>query len=185
MKHRIISRGEVFEALSVARLACAPADVPDFLEDHHQDPQQGVASLPSALAANYVGVSNGHLSDIYEALTGERVEVMGDEGVLLECPCCGHSTLDERYDLAAGTGYDICRYCGWEDDGTSNPDALSSVNRGSMSEYREQLIVRRNFFARDRWKKDADDSANRHQRGDAMSGDKTSPRLVARLGGGK
>jgi hypothetical protein len=38
------------------------------------------------------------------------------------CPCCGHLTLPER------GGYDICRKCGWEDDGQDDHD--SHVVRG-------------------------------------------------------
>jgi hypothetical protein len=38
------------------------------------------------------------------------------------CPCCGHPTLDER------GGYEICRECGWEDDGQDEHD--SALVRG-------------------------------------------------------
>ena len=38
------------------------------------------------------------------------------------CPCCGHPTLGER------GAYEICRICGWEDDGQDDHD--SSVVRG-------------------------------------------------------
>ncbi len=57
----------------------------------------------------------------------------------LPCSCCGRRTLTERYDPRQGTGYDVCDHCSWEDDGTSDPDALSSVNHGSMAEYRLRL----------------------------------------------
>lgn len=38
------------------------------------------------------------------------------------CPCCGHRTLHER------GAYEICRQCGWEDDGQDDHD--SAVVRG-------------------------------------------------------
>src|SRR5712671_3874409 len=38
------------------------------------------------------------------------------------CPCCGHTTLDER------GAYEICSECGWEDDGQDDHD--SDVVRG-------------------------------------------------------
>lgn len=152
---RTITRDEVFKLLSTARLTCWPAGIADFLEDYHQDPGRPEVGLPLALADHYAGVQNGHLSDIYEALTGERVEVVGGAGKLLECPCCRYRTLTERFDADAGTGFDVCRYCGWEDDGTSNPESRSSANKGSMAEYRQRLSERRNFFARGRWDRNA------------------------------
>jgi hypothetical protein len=36
---------------------------------------------------------------------------------LYTCPCCGHATLTER------GAYDICRECGWEDDGQDDHDS--------------------------------------------------------------
>jgi cysteine-rich CPCC protein len=38
------------------------------------------------------------------------------------CPCCGHPALAER------GAYEICRVCGWEDDGQDDHD--SAVVRG-------------------------------------------------------
>lgn len=58
---------------------------------------------------------------------------------LLPCPCCGAHTLTERYDLLQGTGYDICSFCDWEDDGTTDIHAYQSINRGSIADYRKRL----------------------------------------------
>ena len=55
------------------------------------------------------------------------------------CPCCGYRTLTEKYDPEKGTGYDICPYCGWEDDGTAEDGAYSSANRGRMTDYRKRI----------------------------------------------
>ncbi|RKG53692.1 hypothetical protein D7X30_29960 [Corallococcus sp. AB011P] len=72
-------------------------------------------------------------------------------GFLLPCPCCGRRTLTERYDAVVGTGYDICDHCRWEDDGTVSDTAHSSVNRGAMSQYREQIREESNYFYREKW----------------------------------
>lgn len=152
---RTISREEVFKLISEVRLACAPSGISDLLEDYHQDPGQPEVGLPLALAEYYLGVRNGHLSDIYQALTGARVEVVGDEGTLLSCPCCGYRTLTERFNPKAGTGFDICRYCNWEDDGTLEAESYSSPNRGSMRDYRKRLIEQGNFFRRGRWDRES------------------------------
>src|SRR5262245_54638299 len=60
---------------------------------------------------------------------------------LYTCPCCGHATLPER------GGYDICRECGWEDDGQDDHD--SSVSRDgpngpnfSLDDARAEYVAR-------------------------------------------
>lgn len=99
------------------------------------------------------GCSNGFLSDFYLTLTGEKVEVIGTVQSNFACPCCGFQTLSEVYDIQKGTGYDICRYCQWEDDGTVEVSKHSSVNRGSISDYRQRILKNRNFFYKDKWLK--------------------------------
>jgi hypothetical protein len=70
---------------------------------------------------------------------------------LLPCPCCGYKTLTEQYDIEEGTGYDICPYCNWEDDGTLDSNAFSSVNNGSISDYRKALQLNFNKYYIDKW----------------------------------
>ncbi len=82
------------------------------------------------------GVSNGFLSEVVHAVTGYEIEVVGDVEELFLCPCCGFKTLTELYDVSEGTGYDICPYCKWEDDGTTEINVYSSVNKGSIEDYR-------------------------------------------------
>ncbi|MDE5781345.1 MAG: hypothetical protein K2I03_07670 [Lachnospiraceae bacterium] len=41
--------------------------------------------------------------------------------------------LTEEYNLDEGTGYDICPYCNWEDDGSTDINVYRSVNRGSYT----------------------------------------------------
>jgi hypothetical protein len=53
------------------------------------------------------------------------------------CPCCGHVTLPER------GGYDICRKCGWEDDGQDDHDAhvvRGGPNDGSLEDARAAYV---------------------------------------------
>jgi hypothetical protein len=55
------------------------------------------------------------------------------------CPCCGHATLGER------GGYDICRECGWEDDGQDDHD--SAVVRGGPNGAESLDDARRRYVA--------------------------------------
>jgi hypothetical protein len=57
--------------------------------------------------------------DMYAA---QRNVLAGPGPQFYTCPCCGHPTLTER------GGYEICRECGWEDDGQDDHD--SGVIRG-------------------------------------------------------
>lgn len=56
------------------------------------------------------------------------------------CPCCGHITLPER------GMYEICRECGWEDDGQDDHDA--PVVRGGPNG-RQSLDDARAAYERD------------------------------------
>lgn len=128
-----------------------PCVVQEFLDDYHQGAGAPECALPQALSDYYAGVSNGYLSEIYEALTGTRVEVVGEVVELLPCPCCHLKTLHELFNADAGTGYDICPYCGWEDDGTSDPSTRSGANSGSMEDYLAKVESDPNYFFRARW----------------------------------
>ena len=99
------------------------------------------------------GFSNGFLSEFYLTLTGEKFEVIGETQKLFSCPCCGFQTLSEIYDVQKGTGYDICRYCQWGDDGTVDVNKSRSVNRGSISDYRQHILENSNFFYKGKWLK--------------------------------
>ncbi len=97
------------------------------------------------------GVSNGFLSELIHAISGYEIEVTGDVENLFICPCCEYKTLSEKYDMNEGTGYDICPYCKWEDDGTLDINKRSSVNRGSISDYRKRLKLNPNKYYIDKW----------------------------------
>ena len=92
------------------------------------------------------GVSNGFLSEIVHAVTGYEIEVAGDVEELFPCPCCGFKTLTELYDVSEGTGYDICPYCKWEDDGTTEINVYRSINRGTIEDYHNNIQANFNKY---------------------------------------
>lgn len=122
----------------------------DSLDYETQDLESGVSDK---IKHELIGCSNGFLSEFYLTLTGERVEVIGETQKLFSCPCCSFKTLSEVYDIQKGTGYDICRYCQWEDDGTVDLNKTSSVNRGSISDCRQYILENRSFFYKGKWLK--------------------------------
>lgn len=149
-----ISRADVIKLLVQCRLAvCSKESIREFLEEPElvNDNSELELKMFEILSELYRGNSNGYLSDLYEAITGDRLEVVGDVDELYKCPCCGYRTLTECYDVDKGTGYDICDYCRWEDDGTKEVDQRSSVNRGSIREYRAKIEENRNYYYRNRW----------------------------------
>lgn len=97
------------------------------------------------------GVSNGFLAQLIETITGITVKVEGEVERLYECPCCGYKTLSEKYDSIEGTGYDICPYCGWEDDGTTDIEIIRSINHGSIQEYRNRMETDKNTYYINKW----------------------------------
>lgn len=103
------------------------------------------------LDTNFQGVSNGFLSEIIESIIGYKVEVCGNVEVLYPCPCCGFRTLTEIYNPIEGTGYDICSYCNWEDDGTTDANSYRSINRGSMADYRQRIQKNFNRYYINKW----------------------------------
>lgn len=92
----------------------------DFLESNEEKIE---------LETGIQGVSNGFLSEILCAITGYDIEVCGEMNKLFACPCCGLRTLTEIYNPIEGTGYEICPYCNWEDDGTTDTKIYRSINK--------------------------------------------------------
>lgn len=143
-----ISRTDAIKLISQAREAlCDAQALQDLMDDYH------ASTVHEALLSAYGGVTNGYLSQVYEAISGRVIEVIGKTEDRFPCPCCGRRTLTELYDTQAGTGYDICDHCRWEDDGTSDPERHSSVNRGSMTEYRTRLGKESNYYFSEKWAK--------------------------------
>jgi hypothetical protein len=124
---------------------CDQVTIESLLEDY------GVDTLVDAVRDEYAGVSNGFLAQVCSAISARELEVIGAPEPRLPCPCCARRTLTELYDVALGTGYDICDYCGWEDDGTSDITVRSSVNHGSIAEYRDRISSAGNPCPCDKW----------------------------------
>lgn len=97
------------------------------------------------------GISNGFLAELIHLFTGYEVEVYGEVEVRYPCPCCGFRTLTESYDPEEGTGYEVCPYCKWEDDGTVDIEAYRSINRGSISDYRKRMQRESNRYYIEKW----------------------------------
>lgn len=97
------------------------------------------------------GISNGFLSEIIHTITGYEVEVFGEVEELYPCPCCGFKTLTEYFDAKEGTGYDICPYCHWEDDGTTETKSYRSINKGSIEDYRKKMRANFNKYYISKW----------------------------------
>lgn len=55
---------------------------------------------------------------------------------MYKCSCCEYLTLSEKGE------YDICRLCGWEDDGTlpSENEKYSSVNACTLQESKDKFL---------------------------------------------
>lgn len=114
----------------------------DFLENNMEE---------TDLDIEVQGVSNGFLSEILCMVIGQNIEIYGDVEKLFPCPCCGLRTLTEEYNLDEGTGYDICPYCNWEDDGTTDINVYRSINRGSIEDYRNRIQANYNKYYINKW----------------------------------
>lgn len=114
----------------------------DFLESNEEQ---------TDLETYMQGVTNGFISEIIRAVTGYEIEVCGEVERLFPCPCCGLRTLTEIYDANEGTGYDICPYCNWEDDGTTEINVYRSINKGSIEDYRNNMQANSNKYFINKW----------------------------------
>lgn len=148
---RQISRNDVINIISNYRMKFISKD--QLIGSLDYETQNLEFEIFDKIRYELIGCSNGFLSEFYLTLTGDRAEVIGETQKLFSCPCCGYQTLSEVYDVQKGTGYDICRYCQWEDDGTVEVSKHSSVNRESISDYRQRILENRNFFYKDKWLK--------------------------------
>lgn len=144
---KTIPRHDAIRLIARARESvCDSATLQELLDNY------GVTTVFDALGQAYAGVSNGFLSQVYAAISGTTVEIVGEPDNRLRCPCCNRQTLDERFDSEAGTGYDVCDHCGWEDDGTRDDHQHSSVNHGTMAEYRGRMVRESNYYFCDKWR---------------------------------
>lgn len=143
---RNISREKCFELIrSIRDMVEIRIDVSRYLEEGSSNNNMELSEV------DFEGVSNGYLSEIIYALTGYEVDVIGEVEELFPCPCCGLKTLTELYDKNAGTGYDICPYCNWEDDGTTDINSYRSINNGSIVDYLNKIQRNPNKYYRNKW----------------------------------
>ena len=91
------------------------------------------------------------MSEIIQSIIGYKVEVCREIEVLFPCPRCGFRTLTESYNPMEETGYDICPYCNWEDDGTIDANTYRSINRGSIADYRQRIRENPNRYYINKW----------------------------------
>ncbi len=141
-----ISRKSAIKLLSAIRkVSEANIDLKQYFEYNFLEKTE------TELDIEVQGVSNGFLSEILGMIIGQNIEVYGDVERLFPCPCCGLRTLTEEYNLDKGTGYDICPYCNWEDDGTTDVNVYTSINRGSITDYRNRIKENYNKYYINKW----------------------------------
>jgi hypothetical protein len=143
-----LSRVDAIRLIARARdSVCESSQLKELMDDYNAH------TVFDALLDAYAGVSNGFLACVCEAITGKSFEVVGEPEARLPCPCCHRRTLTEVYDASKGTGYDVCDHCHWEDDGTVRDDVVSSVNRGSMEQYRARMNAEADAHSCEKWRK--------------------------------
>ena len=76
------------------------------------------------------------------------LRTLESDGELFPCPCCGLRTLTETFNPSEGTGYDICPFCNWEDDGTTDIKKYRSINKGSIEDYRKKILKKYNSIGK-------------------------------------
>lgn len=145
---KIISRENAVKLLSLVRSIIE--EKVDFKEIFFENTLENNIELNEI---DFSGIGNGFLSEVINIVTGYKVEVIGDVESLYTCPCCSFKTLTELYDKDEGTGYDICSYCMWEDDGTKDINSYSSINKGSIADYRNKICSNPDKYYTNKWLK--------------------------------
>lgn len=144
MRKLVISRENAFELIGVIHDIVSEKDLSIYLGDYLKEEQ-------NEFEVDLLGTSNGFLSEVVHTITGYEVEVCGEVEDLFPCPCCGFKTLTERFNPKEGTGYDICPYCNWEDDGTTDINSYRSINKGSILDYRNKISANFNKYYINKW----------------------------------
>jgi hypothetical protein len=147
-----ILRMDVFKLIAKCRKKFSSPEVMNYFLESDDPKDHSKNKIIDMVYEMYSGTNNGYLSDLYEAITGCQIEVIGDVSKRFSCSCCHLKTLSEKHHLEDGTEYDICDYCFWEDDGTTEVNLRSSVNRGSILEYRKKIKLHSNFYNKNKWK---------------------------------
>lgn len=147
MRNITIKREDVHKLIEEIRNIISKKDFSMYLGDCLKEEK-------TDLEIDLLGVSNGFLSEVIHIITGYEVEVCGEVEALFPCPCCGYKTLTECFNPKEGTGYDICPYCNWEDDGTTDINSYRSINKGSILDYRNKIRTNPNKYYRNKWFKE-------------------------------
>jgi len=146
-----ISRKNVFKLFeSMRNILVKEVDLSGYFEEDISS----INMEQNEVEVDLQGVSNGFLAEMVHAILGYQVEVIGEVEELFSCPCCGFKTLTELFDISEGTGYDICPYCKWEDDGTTDITSYRSINHGSIEDYRKKIHTNFNRYYIDKWLKE-------------------------------
>lgn len=146
MRKLVISRENAYKLIGVIRNIVSKEDLSIYLGDCLREEQ-------NEFEVDLSGTGNGFLSEVIYTITGYEVEVCGEVEDLFPCPCCGFKTLTECFNPKEGTGYDICPYCNWEDDGTTDINSYRSINKGSILDYRNRISANFNKYYINKWLK--------------------------------
>lgn len=144
-----MSRKDAYKLIEEVRShTCKKVNLSDYINEYSEAEQEELD-----IEFELLGVSNGFLSEVICTITGQKVEVYGEVETLFPCPCCGYRTLTESFNPKEGTGYDICPYCNWEDDGTTDIQSYRAINKGSILDYRNKLRSNLNKYYLNKWLK--------------------------------
>lgn len=113
----------------------ASSELDNALRNSEHNPYDPVFSavLMDSVSYAYYGVQNQFLIVEMESRGVFNAKITGEKEALVSCPCCGYETLPNWGQ------YDICKICGWEDDGNRDELRYSSVNRGTLADYQSKL----------------------------------------------
>lgn len=87
------------------------------------------------LKLRYNGVKNEYLEKELEKVYHKKIRVEGTPTTLFPCPCCDYKSLTDRGE------YSICKVCFWEDDGNTNLQKYSSVNKMTLMEAKRNFLT--------------------------------------------
>lgn len=135
----IISRKDAFVFLSMQCLLKLSQEkretvlmnmVAEFEEDYLAEKDYNKSIIEWFFMTNE-GVTNRFLAFEICKATCANVFVEGEVEELHKCPCCEYKTLRHR------GYYEVCRLCGWEDDGINDWDDYSNCNRRTLMDARK------------------------------------------------
>ena len=136
-----ITRAKAAEYLTQFRSLMPPDK--ELLEASLKDDLEFKQYLDSEASAALIGVTNEFIAAWFSLISGDVVEIDGDVEEMHKCPCCGFLTLTEP---SENSSYEICRFCNWQNDGTTDQTIYKGINKGSMLDYRSRRMGFPNQF---------------------------------------